>query len=92
MAKKRTYKHRRTSYNKESDAGDVAKKFMEGLAYIHKTGGVGLDLIAIGGVILFFLFLIRSTFDTISFAIGIIISIFLIIIGTFILIKEKKII
>lgn len=32
MAKKRSYKRRKTSYQKQSDAGDVAKKFMQGLA------------------------------------------------------------
>ncbi len=92
MSKKRSDRRKRTSYQKQSDAGDIAKKFMQGLAYIHKIGGVGLDLIAIGGVILFFLFLIRSTFDFITFIIGIFISLFLIIIGAIILLKEKKII
>ncbi len=79
-------------YQRESDAGDVAKKVMQGLGSIHKIGGVGLDLIAIGFVILLFSLIFQSTLSGLAFGIFLIISIGLIVVGALILLKEKGLI
>lgn len=39
MSRYKPYKKHHRRYQQESDAGDVAKKFMQGLGYIHKVGG-----------------------------------------------------
>ncbi len=70
------------NYNRQSDAGDISKKFMQGLGYVHKIGGVGLDLLAIGGVMLLFLLFLRSALDGISFGIVLVIDIVMMAVGS----------
>ena len=85
-------KVRNNNGQKESDAGDIAKKIMQGIQSVYKEGGVGLVLIALGGVAFLFLILMRSILDVVTFIISIIVLIGLIGTGVWILLKEKEII
>lgn len=80
---------RKTSYRKESDAGDVAKKIMHGINETYKVGGVGLVIIAIGAVCFLFLILLHSVLDNLLSIIILLISIVLMGAGVWILLKEE---
>lgn len=88
MAPRKGSRKKSSKGNQESDAGDVAKKFMNGLGSIHNVGGVGLVLIAIGGVILFFLVIMNATSNLLPTGV----SLFLILLGAYIKLKEMGLI
>lgn len=83
----------RRQSERQSDIGDVSKKIMQGLSHVHKTGGIKLDLIAIGAVLLILLLgglvFFNSLISTLTMVIWLLVSLGLIAIGVILYAKGK---